>query len=223
MSIADWDHYIDVASGGAVASQIEVKIETTSALISAGSLRFSFVTGQDTGIYFVPSALSHAEVSAKMRTFIQEDFTTLNLGQDIHIGLAFLTGQRDITSTGSFYLACFLVSRQNAGVRAVELRKFSKGLLSTSSLLSAVQFFSAERVTLSLEAEWSISAGGTQIIVRQGSALDYADLSALLSHLDTTLPLLTTSGEGVAISDQNTNPQLDGIVTFDDTTLIRLT
>ena len=189
MPFADWDVYNP-------ANYNTINIDVSNVIIGVGSLRFDGVFGlTKRPVNMVPkvtSDLPHSLLKGKMRQLVK--VVALG-GGDNSVGIAALQSVRDITVTGtSAYLAEFVPVSN-----LVRLSKITNGLPGAFTTLASAAFSIVLNGIYALEFEWVvdlIELGGTRLIVRTGTALDFSDLTQALSFTDTSSPLQTTAGEG---------------------------
>lgn len=184
MAFADWDVYNVAAT---------VNIDVASPIVGTGSLRLADPDIASARANLVPkitSALPHALLKGKMRQLVK----VVAKGGGGMFGIAAMQSARDLTAAGTAaYLGVLLPAN---GV--VRILKVTNGL-EFQTVLASATYAMDEGGIYAIELEWVVDVvelGGTRLIMRTGTALNFSDLVEVLSYTDISAPLITTLGEG---------------------------
>lgn len=216
MALSDWQQNFLAFPGNMI-----IVYEVLTPLVGTGSAKFSY-TNTSVGhidlsakVGAIPGetyALSHGRI----RTLVKPHFNAGNFFQ----GIYFMASQSYIaSSTGAYYAV-----NVNGAALNFQVRKQTSGGMSgfnTSSTLGSGGAWVAGN-TYGLEVEWHQdipNLNGVFITVKVGSALNFSDLTTIITLLDTSTPLSTTLGEGLFVSNL---ASASGSTLFDDTRLTRL-
>ena len=222
MSLTNWDVFTnspDVIATLNIGTEIIFLTGTFSTPVLADTaslalLNISTTSGKRLNLQPKPS-FGGASTCGKIRTIVR---TNAALGVRA-AGLYCMSGQPDLTSTGNCYLAYFhTLGFQFNFVIAKAIATGVNQIVSVALATSALTLW-ADDVPFTLEFEWNATGSSTVLDLRLGSALDFSDLSSLLSFVDNSSPFFSTFGEGLFLNDSS------GImkVQFDNTTIEKLT
>jgi len=119
-------------------------------------------------------------------------------------GFYCMSSQADLTSSGSCYLLYATTAFNNFNF--IIAKSTSSGIVApfsnASPLASSPTSLFSDGTAFALELEWDASSGTqTVLTMRHGTALDFSNLSDVGTVIDTSSPLLTSSGEGLFVSD----------------------
>lgn len=188
---ARWDVY----SSGTVS----VGLDTVTKILGTGSLKFS-VDNTASQVNLVPTltgGLPQPATHGKVRQVIRP----LSLGGGRVFGIATLQSARNITTSGTAYIAYLTGS-------ILAIGKIAAGLSGAITILDSVAFPIVVGINYILEFEWNVDnvqLGGTDLYARvigvpvsysTADILDHLGFSVKLQKIDTSSPLLTTLGYG---------------------------
>ena len=173
-------------------------IDPINHIVGSGSLRLHrnaiaarFITGEPTN---APKGFTSGTMRALYRpvTPVSNDW----------VGMCFQKSTADLTAgAGQAYGAGLVVSGSFANL---EICKFTAGLGTRSAIVSSspgLAFNSGS--TISLSITWLLDIvrlGGLRITLSQGTATDFSSMTQVLDTVVTTSILLTSVGEGPALS-----------------------
>lgn len=233
MSITEWE--IDTDSP----SSITYTTDIATPIFGNGSLLFQYsdtVAGSINALPSVVSGFPHAVTAGKFRTLFRvkafNGSSPLNVSS---LGIIAMQAERNSTGTTSsrtFYAVAVLLP-EGLGTGSVLLKLYKalsigglKNIYASTELASMTYPTTVSVGSLhSIELQWISSLpqlGGTFLIVRTGTQVDYSDLTSQLSYTDTSSPLLTTVGEGLFAYFKGGSSVLKQFI-FDETKLYQLT
>lgn len=191
LAYVDLDYYLSGVT-------IQAVNDLVTRIAGEGSLRVDRVSGTDS-----PSMNCAPKTTAGVRQglttgIIRGTFQVETLSSSSPAcGLLCMQSQRNVTVAG----ACYALAWQPLKTSAqLTLRKYSAGLAVPGSTVAVAN--APAGTTLALQLAWALAPNGAQLVLEAaaGTALDYGDLSPLLSYTDTS-PLTATVTEGAFYED----------------------
>ena len=202
MALSDWDIYKNHVS-------MQASIDITTPLAGQGSLRLGKPTNYPAarvnlvskGVTYAPVGLLAGAIAACMTfpTTFTVDNNTIHSG-----GICCLQSQRDLVSaqTGTAYTLQVERTLTSPSMTLI-LRRWTGGLIDSSQPTPIWSAAVAPIVPLGMpftvELQWEAVAtyGGTRLVVRRGTQLDYTDLLTVVDLIHPFNPVPTSSaGEG---------------------------
>lgn len=237
MSLPQWEVNKDLAAS------LFATLDIDTPLVGTGSLLFHYSNSLVVGtLNVVPTVLSgypEAFVAAKLRTLFHiKTFQGTNAPTLSYVGIASMQGSRNIAGQDAVGKTCYalvlkLPEALALGTVLLQIIKIhtvgSRGLqnLALGTVLASMAYPVPLTTgsTGSLELQWIadvLNLNGVHLVARTGTLLDYSDLTERLVVLDFDIPLVTTVGEGLFCSLQNSVSSDTKEITFDNTTLYEL-
>ena len=230
MSFTDWDIYgttnitrfvtsngvKEVSFAALAANELAVAAPAGIPILGTGSSHMHIGSGESMNV--LPKfpgflATDRGFIAGKIRTILQ----WYNQGGVEHFGIAALQSVLNLT-TGTFN-AYGLACNTSGGNNNINIAQFDNTTVTgwTPLAISAPNAFS-NGVPLAVEFEWDASSlTAVLLVVRTGTALNFSNLSVLISYIDTVNPHVTSVGEGLWAAGVSS----DVVVYWDNTTIYK--
>ena len=197
MSLSDWEFH---ASSG-----VTFSINLFTPIVSLGSGRLAMpdigaLTQTNINVT-TASGRTRGVTRGKLRSLFRYD----TLVTAAVLGLAFCQSRsdHDLTSNGTAYFAYLRQADSKLHIsRMGPTNSTIAGFFGAPTFLDSggFPFVPGNNVVFSLEVEWIVDIaelGGVAIFLRQGFATNFSDLTTVITVLDTSSPLTTSTSESV--------------------------
>lgn len=232
MALVDWNIFKDN-------SNIVSGVDFMTPIAGVGSLFINRGINGNSTVNIVPTDAGihpHGRNDGRLRTLIRWDAqggsTTT---QGVWAGVLCLQSQDDLTQgVGSAY-GFGLFTSEGFQTPAFRLYKFNNtgvnGLFPPGTILEAVNLVDVPSLSIgigipyAIQIEWITDfaiLGGTQLICSVGAALDFSDLTPIISYIDITSPILAGVSEGLVANMKSSTAVFDVQISFDQTSLFEL-
>jgi hypothetical protein len=183
-----------------------VVLEGATPIVGSGSLKINAtVTTERVTLYNTTytNGLTAGYIRSNMRIPVHSTTGEARAGFAFMQNVATING---VTDTG---YAAFLSSDNGLTSPRIHVVKFTTGLPNSPTDLASTTSFTAPTIgsNFCFEVQWIADVGvfgGTQIIVRYCTGLSFASLVDVITVVDTSSPIITSSFETIAFAKQHT-------------------